>query len=239
MLIFSFDCGTVRLGISIVNYDTDCYKKLFAVRQIIKETQDISLLLKSIQEANSLLSNIITLKYAGMVNLIPNLTLKSSKEKDRLNTLKHVLHTLDKRFGEPDKILVEDQMHINNASNIVQSAIIYHYSNPDKSAVWYDMVNKCQTDTNTTAPHKYELYLIGPSLKNKYTIDVSNPYYKFISKYTKRTSNKKHALAQFEYFCKIHCIDISKFKGESKFDVADSFMQCYAWIAQHYMRRGK
>ena len=144
---------------------------------------------------------------------------KKDKKKNPLGTLlertrglKILLHLLDSKFSIPDIVLVEYQMKQNDCSKNISSQVLYHYDYPYT-----------------------HLEVVGPSLKNTISFSEELKYGNFIMKYSNYTANKKHALANYNYFIKVFPSNKHDINSKKKDDIADAFIMAYAYAKKQVM----
>ena len=191
-----------------------------------------------------LLDNLIEPLVFDVVDLIPGKKLKETDVVLRASRLRGYLQYVDDTYlksiaiGELDscKLLVEYQMGPNNKSNSVCSQILYHYADND---IEFKNTN---TSVNITKPVenrlKYNIEIIGPSLKNKINLDKDKSRQFFISKYAKTyDANKKHSVANMLYWLKTKSAEhmIKNINKKNLDDIADSVTMSLAWI---FMKSG-
>lgn len=130
---------------------------------------------------------------------------------ERTQALKKCLQNIDLSMPEPPThVLVEYQMSANDKSRCVSQQILYHYAGLES-----------------------QLYLVGPTLKNKVAFSEDLDYGTFISKYaSKYTANKNHTKANFLHWLKIYnkLTLIKDIKKKNIDDAADAFMQIIGWL---------
>ena len=115
----------------------------------------------------------------------------------------------------------------NDKSRNVCSQILYHYCNTDFN---FNSVTDLICDKNI---YKYNVEIVGPSLKNKINMDIEKPYSYFINKYAKAyDANKAHSKNNFLYWTKYKNIEymIKDIKKKNLDDIADSCNMILAWI---------
>jgi hypothetical protein len=175
--------------------------------------------------------------------------------------LKYVDFLIDThiKYGEKHKVLLEYQMGPNDQSRNVGSQILLHYSNVDtgfKSAMVASKIcnfKGSDDSTNLSAMvadisvfndkliemehknqiDKYDVEIVGPSLKNKINLVKDKPHSFFIQKYTKSyDANKAHSKSNFIHWIKIKKAElmIKNIKKKNLDDIADSVNMTLAWI---------
>ena len=176
--------------------------------------------------------------------------------------LKYVDFLIDTHigYGNKHKVLLEYQMGPNDQSRNVGSQILLHYSTVDTgfkcvhgvaskicdfkgsddsqnlSATVADM--NAFNDKLIELEHenqldRYDVEIVGPSLKNKINLVKDQPHSFFIQKYTKSyDANKAHSKANFLYWIKTKKAElmIKNIKKKNLDDIADSVNMTLAWI---------
>ena len=176
--------------------------------------------------------------------------------------LKYVDFLIDTHigYGNKHKVLLEYQMGPNDQSRNVGSQILLHYATVDTgfkcvhgvaskicdfkgsddsqnlSATVADM--NAFNDKLIELEHenqldRYDVEIVGPSLKNKINLVKDQPHSFFIQKYTKSyDANKAHSKANFLYWIKTKKAElmIKNIKKKNLDDIADSVNMTLAWI---------
>lgn len=123
--------------------------------------------------------------------------------------IKKCLNAIDKQLDGVDIVLIENQMNANDKSRCVMNQIAYHYCD------------------------RYEIQIVGPSLKNKIHFTNELQYGNFSGKYMNNyDANKNHSEANFLHLLTnmnlLHLLkDIQKKNYD---DIADAVMQIYGWF---------
>ena len=246
MLIFSFDAAVKNMGVSIVRInqleiDEELKFKMRLNRKDKNPNNTLAELITIYKRILSLLDSVIMIKWTQVINLLDmksihglfslndsksNLnesnTLKEQDKKkskktnqkknplgtliERTHGLKHLLHMIDSQFSTPDIVLVEYQMKQNDYSKNISSQVLYHYDNN----------------------HTY-LEVVGPSLKNTISFSEELNYGNFIMKYSNYIANKKHAVANYNYFIKVFPSNKHEVNSKKKDDIADAFIMAFAY----------
>ena len=135
-------------------------------------------------------------------------------------------------------------MSSNFKSNFIFAQIMGYFSTPD-----YDFINSTQfkqivadpqlngtPDRNTIQKKEnklhFDIVVVGPSLKNKIELDNSKPRSFFIDKYAKLyDANKAHSKSNLLWWLKMNNKEnmLTGIKKKNIDDVADSFIQAFAW----------
>lgn len=242
MYILGYDVASKSLALTIIyfndNWETELQKikkkfndKLKSVESPIKICE---IALEYIDQIDKLLDNIIIPILFDVVDLIPNQKVKDTSVISRASRLKSYLLSVDQYLSSLDisadntyKILLEYQMGPNDKSRNVCSQILYHYSNTD-----FNFNNVLDLSCDAII-NKYDVEIIGPSLKNKINMDIQKPYAFFINKYTKSyDANKAHSKNNFIYWINKKNIShmIKNIKKKNLDDIADSCNMILAWI---------
>lgn len=196
MIYVSFDVANKSLAVSIIKYiDTDTlYAELANAHEIYKEKKrkflktDPLLVFKEyinlLQESNQILSKRIKIEYLHVVDLIPNKKISESSIVERTFNLRKYLDSLraviDPLIKDDDyKFLIEYQMGPNDKSRAVSSQILLF----------------CSSFAENVEDAEARIKLVGPSLKNKLSIDTDEKSHHsyYLSKFkTNYAANKNH-----------------------------------------------
>jgi hypothetical protein len=206
MYFLSIDVANKSLAISFLEYNK------LKINNKINNIYDLIAL-------NNNLNNIIKYYICEVIDLLPNKKVKNCNIIERSNALKNYIKQLKiriKQFIEELKInkillLIEFQPSFNDKSKTAFNQLIYAFSN-----------------------------------NNIFTIKVMNPMYKnfiyftkelkhsnFIKKYANNyLANKNHTKENFLYFLEKYNMKdkIINIKKKNYDDIADSFMQIFAYI---------
>ena len=176
--------------------------------------------------------------------------------------LKYVDFLIDTHigYGNKHKVLLEYQMGPNDQSRNVGSQILLHYATVDTGFKCVhgvaskicdfkgsdDSQNLLATVADMNAFNdklielehenqldRYDVEIVGPSLKNKINLVKDQPHSFFIQKYTKSyDANKAHSKANFLYWIKTKKAElmIKNIKKKNLDDIADSVNMTLAWI---------
>ena len=255
MLIFSFDSAVKNMGVSIVRINQlEISDELRFKLSIDRKKQNVNNALYELinlyKTLSSLLDSIVKIEWTQVVNLLDvnsmyklfdqeskevdkgieskeankrierkQIDKKKDKKKNPLGTLlertrglKILLHLLDSKFSIPDIVLVEYQMKQNDCSKNISSQVLYHYDYPYT-----------------------HLEVVGPSLKNTISFSEELKYGNFIMKYSNYTANKKHALANYNYFIKVFPSNKHDINSKKKDDIADAFIMAYSYAKKQGM----
>lgn len=250
MHVISVDVATKSLAVSIINYNltiSDQIANLYKI-YINEKNSLLGLLLGDNTTTNTntdkniilnqildkyvkLLDNItkyyndkMVINYLDVVDLIPNQKVKETTTIMRTSKLHAYLHNLDNiiiknTYSNNCIFLIEYQMGPNDKSRVISSQIMYHFT-------------KYTNNTNN------QIYLVGPSLKNKIVIGNDNSLYaNFLEKYqTNYTANKNHSKYNFLQLLKyLKKEDLTKnILAKNLDDIADSVLMSLAYILTNY-----
>jgi len=138
---------------------------------------------------------------------------KTSKLIYKTRLIKKFINDLDTEIKNMniniDTVLLEYQMSINYKSSNLLQQLIYHYCD------------------------KYEIHLMGPSLKNKIYFSDELKHSVFIEKYMSNyTANKNHTKHNFLFWIRHNNLSnkIKNIKKKNIDDIADAFIQVIAFI---------
>lgn len=217
MLIFSFDCAIKNFGYCVIEITPTDWRQQLA--ELIKtfhtmtemlrgastlKRKTLAELLELSEKLKTFLDGLVTVKAIGVRDIRDEQTEKLSAAKAKI-----FLNELDKTFGNPDFVLVEKQMSLNNHAYAVENFVEYHYA----------LVS--------------QLSIVSPGLKNLICFDQKNGRYDcFAGKQNNYQTNKKHTTYNCKYFFEKSGLwqkfEFDKFK---KFDdLSDAFMMCMAWV---------
>ncbi len=154
-------------------------------------------------------SRFIRIVAGGVKDLFPGRADKEISTVERIRGVKAYIETnvipaiaADIPDGSPPRVVVEFQMGPNAPSRVVAAALITLFAD-------------------------YDVFIVGPSLKNKVAIGEKGRYCYFAEKYkTNYTSNKAHARYNFEQIEKVFGTGIPPTSPPAlRGHIADSFMQ--------------
>lgn len=225
MKILSIDSANKNIGICYLEFDENWLSKYKSYVSFYKKQQHTAKsLINALNKLNDILDSVFKIKYVNWYDLIPGRKLKETTLLERTRSLKGLLNSW--QFS-PDVILVEYQMGQNDKSRTVASQILYYYS--DAHVIYASGLDGKIQQIEPTSQVK--LYLVGPSLKNTISFGADITYSKFLEKFSRKTSNKKHTMANFIKFTKVfNQEDLYKNLKIPKYDdIADSFMMASAW----------
>lgn len=263
MYIISYDVASKSLALSIIYFNDNWEFDLKIIKEEYDETYQncqtaeeiCRCALKYLDLIDNLFDNLIVPKFFDVVDLIPGQKLKDVDVVTRAARLNTYLRMIDydyipgHRFPDPDsecppifvcdeaqkyKVLLEYQMGPNDKSRNVCSQILYHYSNIDANFSHSDEQSDSRKSMSNMKPTiKYDIEIIGPSLKNKLNLIKDKPHSYFIQKYTKTyDANKAHSKANFLYWIKKKNVEnmIKNIKKKNLDDIADSVNMTLAWL---------
>jgi hypothetical protein len=240
MIIYSFDCGSVNMGVCIIEYNIDVNKineiiNKFNLYQNKKKCDDIKKenteMINIINEISNLLNNIIKIIYIDLVKLI-NKVDKNNK-KIVSSRLKFYLELLDNNFPKPDKVLIESQFLASSLSCLISHQIQYHYDISNKDI---ELLNKnYNLKLHSIKNKNIDVVIVGPSLKNSIDFDKKNSYANLqLTSFNNYQVNKKHSISQFMYlidlFDQKKCI---KNFNKKLADIADAYMMTINYIFKY------
>lgn len=254
MHILSYDIASKSLALSIIYFNDKWKDNLTDIKKSFKQTkyQDAMELckhaIKHIEKIEQLFNNLIVPKLFDVVDLIPGKKLKDTTPILRASRLRGYLNKVDSYYlqnlaniNDSCKVLLEYQMGPNDKSRNVGSQILYHYSMMD-NAFKRTYVKPCNTETQNvddnpfadiTIEIRYDVEIVGPSLKNKLNFDKEKPHQYFIKKYAKMyDANKKHSTTNLLYWVKKNNVEhmIENIPKKNIDDIADAVNMTLAWI---------
>lgn len=217
MYYLSFDIANKSLATSYIYYNNQ-YNKC--------QTENIKILnvLEKLNYINNMINNNFKYIYYSVKDLIPDKKLKNTTIIERSNGLKKYMTELKNIINasiindniKKIYVLVEYQLSSNYNANAIYNQIIYEFSNP-----------------NPNEEYIYEIIVMNPSYKNKIYFNKELKHSSFIQKYNNNyIANKNHCKANFLYF--LNSFNMKKIlkniKSKNIDDLADSFMQIFAYI---------
>lgn len=217
MYYLSFDIANKSLATSYIYYNNDYHKCLNSNLKFVT-------LLEKLNYINNMINNNFKYLYYSVKDLIPDKKVKDTTIIERSNGLKKYMFELKNIINESIinnnikkiYILVEYQLSSNYNANAIYNQIIYEFSN-----------------SSTGDNYIYEIIVMNPSYKNKIYFNKELKHSVFIQKYTNNyIANKNHCKANFLYFLNsFNMKDVLKnIKSKNIDDLADSFMQIFAYI---------
>ena len=217
MYFLSIDVANKSLAISFLEYNNILYKNV----NLIKINSNNSQLskIKDLININNNLNNIIKYYICEVIDLLPNKKVRNCGILERSNALKEYLTTLKIRIEEyinslnisKITLLIENQPSFNDKSRTAFNQIIYAFSKNDI----------------------YKIKVMNPMYKNFISFKPELKHYNFIKKYSNNyLANKNHTKENFLYFIDRFNLKsiIKKIKKKNYDDIADSFMQIFAYI---------
>ncbi len=250
MIIFSFDCAIKNLGFCCLEINTDwkdqneeLIEEIYKFYDRIEEFDNKALLdeMRTLADkADALVESILSIKYLQIFDLVSDHKVKEVSYSEIVKRLKYILYCLGKQLPEPDVVLIEHQMHINDKARGISRYIEDYYTPVQKikAPMTYAIeAYPLLEDDLTGVEPNCKVYCVGPSLKNSYQTDPSKAgsYQRFIEKYNSNyAANKAHAVYNFKYFLKTRDLDdVIKGINNKLDDISDAFMQAYAWCRLH------
>lgn len=213
MYYLSIDVANKSLAISFIKYN-----KLNNELLNLDKVKGDNLIDKLINLNNNL-NNLINYYICEVIDLLPNKKVKYTNIIERSNALKIYLELLKQKIknfivlNNINKIilLIEAQPSFNDKSRAVFNQIIYEFSNDNL----------------------YKIKVMNPMYKNFIYFTKDLKHYYFLQKYSNNyLANKNHTKENFKYFLtKFNMMDkIKNIKKKNYDDIADSFMQIFAYI---------
>lgn len=218
MYYLSIDVANKSLAISFLKYNK------INKEQIVNGLNDlnndsIKLQIANLLNINYNLNNIINYHICEVIDLLPNKKVKNTNILERSKALKNYLTLLQIRLNNLIELnninkiilLIEAQPSFNDKSRATFNQIIYEFSN------------------NSI----YKIKVMNAMYKNCIFFNKDLKHYYFIQKYSNNyTANKNHTKENFKYFLKeFNMLDkLKNIKKKNYDDIADSFMQIFAYI---------
>lgn len=215
MLYLSFDVASRSLAFSLMYYD---HKVLEYLKKFTNEYKDNENKEGYLEHIGNTLKYNIQYYHGNVVDLNNGKKMKDMVLVERTmnlkNTLMELKNALIQKKIELDlddskvKVLIEYQMSANYHANAVFNQIFYEFS-------------------------EFNPVVIHPCYKNKVHFSAELIYSNFSEKYNKNYSaNKAHCKENFLYFLKAFNLEniIHNIKKKNLDDIADSFMQIFAYI---------
>lgn len=213
MYFLSIDVANKSLAVSFLKYN-----KLNNKLLNIEEIEGNNLVQKLINLNNNL-NNLINYYICEVIDLLPNKKVKYTNILERSNALKIYLKILKEKIQnliELNKInkiilIIEAQPSFNDKSRATFNQIVYEFSNNDM----------------------YKIKVMNPMYKNFIYFTKDLKHYYFLQKYSNNyLANKNHTKENFKYFLtKFNMLDkLKNIKKKNYDDIADSFMQIFAYI---------
>jgi hypothetical protein len=240
MIIYSFDCGSVNMGVCVIEYNnlsnlSDLSNLLKQInmfkKNMNKKNINLNELKNILKNTSNFLDNIIKILYIDLVRLID----KVDKDNKKIvsNRLKYYLETLEYNFPKPDKVLIESQFLTSSLSCLISHQIQYHYSKYDNNI---NLLNKNYIlKLKTLEENNLEVIIVGPSLKNSIDFDKNNSYANIqLSSFSNYQVNKKHSIKQFLYLINLfNQNDCIKNFNKKLADIADAYMMTINYIFKY------
>jgi hypothetical protein len=229
MYYLSFDVANKSLAVSFIKYSLSTKNILNnlitkndynlinnSLDANLNKTNNISELL----QINNKINHIIDYKIYEVIDLIPNEKVQNTTLVYRSGKLNNYLTQLKKRLEyiineeQIQKIilLIEYQPSFNDKSRTVYNQVIYEFSNVSDI---------------------YKIKPMNPMLKNQIYFTNELKHSEFLRRYNNNyIANKNHTKENFLYFLKtFNMLDkIKNIKKKNLDDIADSFMQIFAYI---------
>ncbi len=241
MIIFSYDCGTRKLGFCCIEINTNWRADISLIIQQINnfyadtslnKTDTIAKIKSILEKTNSILDSMFKIIYMNVFDLIPDEPITPANHIKIVQSMKYLLQCLDAQLPKPDVVLIEHQMKKNGKTNEISHYLEMYYMPIGRDTLLtYTLPNYPIDDSKIISNGSItpRVLLIGCSVKNSIDIDTINgKYSKFAMKYNDNyTANKEHCNYNFRYF--LSAWDVKLYTKESTRDIADAFMQAYAW----------
>lgn len=248
MLLFSFDCATINLGVCCAQcYDkktfsdninklcsdgTDLIKELRLIKEMKscdKNSQIIDYLIK----LNDFLDNYIKIVFINTINLLPRKKLNSDTFQLVANRLKYFLTCLDEQLGTPDIVIIENQWNVNDKSKAIARYITDHYTQIDTTDIELEYsIEQFPLVVKEFPPRKTSIFTIFPSVKLTCQLDKSEEftYNKFrIKYYNSYEANKAFAKHHFNHYLSVMKLP---YRCKKMDDISDAFLQLFGWLFQ-------
>jgi hypothetical protein len=239
MIIYSFDCAVRKLGFCCISINTnwriemgehiDRLNEFYANTTMSKE-ETMSEIHTILTQINELLNSMLKIVYVNVFDLLPGEVINAKTRPKYVQSLKYLLKSLKHQLPAPDVVLIENQMKKNGKSNgIAHDLEMYYMPVGVDATLTYTLTEYPIIESKIKEKTKPAVYMLGCSLKNSYDIDKINGKFNiFAQRYNDNyTINKEHCNYNFKYFCKTYNIKLNT--KESTRDMADAFMQAYAW----------
>lgn len=211
--ILSFDCANKSLAYFSANFDLQYLSRYIELRNKVmlsqqKEAEHIEAIanLLFFTQTNTFAENI----KSGVVDVLDGKKLNDTNLIERTKGLKQKLDEIYSTMPTPDLILIEAQPNKNHKSSTVQDQLCMYFINKNI---------KCM--------------LIDSREKNRHCFDPNLHHDIFVCKFHKTyTANKNHSKQNFLKFIKVFNIEhvLLGIKAENVDDLADSFMQLFAYL---------
>ncbi len=207
MYYLSIDVANKSLAVSFLKYNN--------LKSLNKKINNMTDLINF----NNYLNSYIEYYICEVIDLIPNKKVKNTNIIERSNALHSYINILNVKLNNLinekniDNIIliIENQPSFNDKSRTTFNQIIYAFSNNNK----------------------FKIYVINPMYKNFISFKPELKHYNFIKKYANNyLANKNHTKENFLYFLEKFNLKnkITKIKKKNYDDIADSFMQIFAYI---------
>jgi hypothetical protein len=238
MIIYSFDSGTRKLGFCCVETNNNWKPEIstlmgelteFYNNKKMSKEENIVEIHKILTKTTTLLDSLFKIVYMNVFDLMPNEEITSKNHNKIVQSLKYLLTCLSYQLPKPDIVLIEHQMKKNSKTNRITDYVEMFYTPIGSDAyITYTLPNYPIIDINTCIDTP-TVHIVGCSIKNSRNIDhVNGTYAKFIMKYNSSyTANKEHCNYNFKYYLSLRGVKLDT--KESTRDIADAFMQAYAW----------
>ncbi len=214
MYFLSIDVANKSLAISFLKYTKTKINKLDSIN-----SNNIKSFILSLNKLNKSFKDNIQYHICEVIDLLPNKKVKNTNIIERSNALKKYLIDLNLRLNQfildfsiqSIMLLIENQPSFNDKSKTTFNQIIYEFSN------------------NSI----YTIKVMNPLYKNLIYFHPDLKHYNFLKKYSNNyLANKNHTKENFKYFLEKYNMlhKIINIKKKNYDDIADSFMQIFAYI---------
>ena len=245
MYIVSYDVASKSLAVAIIYFNENWKDELQHIRELFADETNnpqtpeelCRSAIKYLDMVYKIISTIMEPLVLDVVDIIPGKKIKDTTVIERSNRLSGYLNMIDSvieqyaqntRDDTPIQVLVEYQMGPNDKSRNVGSQILYHYSTPDIGFFSANFTTDLYKPIN-----KYQVAIVGPSLKNKICLCAGGKLSEFIPRYAKNyDANKAHSKFNFLGWLKKQNREhlIKNIKDKNLDDIADACNQAIAWL---------
>jgi hypothetical protein len=252
MLVFSFDAGSVNLGICVMEINTalniqemwrdlsrqfDCLVNHLKINQpdtskLDQIKQVITSILQAARALQLQLSKMFVIKFVNTLDITAGIITRDKIERQSIYCarIKYILQSLE-QFGRPDFVLIERQMAINVTAYAIHGYIENHYTTPAVFKIPLAIKEYLLSQPPSQPPGQplgqpTRVVIMCSVLKNTIEFDRHMTYGDFVEKYTNKRANKNHATHQFKYWCRTWHLPITS-RGKTD-DSADAFLMIMA-----------
>jgi hypothetical protein len=248
--IFCFDVAIKNIGFCYIEYNglwIDEMKKFNEELRCLGETA--SEIASVLNKFDVFLRGIIKVVKCGVYDISGGEKVNMSHvgQVSLAKKLKMLLNQIVGEYGNPDYLLVENQMGPNDIMRVLNGQIIYHFADGEGNVKFGggsgggecgggseggegDDSKKQEVRSNNV-----KIVVLGSSLKNTISLGTDLQYDKYISKWSKYTANKKHTADNFLEFIERMGLKIEMNKGQKINDISDAFMLSLGFIKKNLM----